>query len=246
MVDHVPGDAIGQEGSPKGAATDVSGNTSIQSRIRQSHRSPVNRPIDHVAGRGFEMQAELTGEHLKPLFPPAETFGNATVAHRIKYERHVSAESDTNRFGSRGLVTARSVTGNEELQVADDTLSPTAPRVLVVDDQASMAMLMSRVIESMGCSVDTAADGEEALECGMLNTYDLVLLDQWLPGLQGVEVLTAWRNAGRGFPVILVSGDAGPDELVDKLGLTRVDFMRKPFDIPDLMSLVDTYLRRAA
>jgi two-component system copper resistance phosphate regulon response regulator CusR len=115
--------------------------------------------------------------------------------------------------------------------------------ILVVDDQQSISMLISRSLESIGCEVTVAFDGEEALVLGMENDFDLVLIDNWLPGLLGVEVLQAWKEAGRPFPVILVSALSDQDAIVKSLQLGAVDFIRKPFDVQELLARVNVHLR---
>jgi len=117
------------------------------------------------------------------------------------------------------------------------------PDILVVDDQQSISMLISRCLESIGCRVTAAFDGDEALRLGMENDYDLVLIDNWLPGLLGVEVLQAWKEAGRPFPVILVSALSDQDAIVKSLRLGAVDFIRKPFDVQELVARVNVHLR---
>ena len=117
-------------------------------------------------------------------------------------------------------------------------------RVLVVDDQQSIALLISRCLESIGCDVTVAYDGDEALQLGLEENFDLVLLDQWLPGLLGVEVLEAWKDAGRPFPVVLVSALSDQDAIVQSLELGAVDFIRKPFDVQELIARVKIHLAR--
>lgn len=117
------------------------------------------------------------------------------------------------------------------------------PSILVVDDQQSISMLISRSLESIGCEVTVAYDGEEALVLGMENDFDLVLIDNWLPGLLGVEVLQAWIEAGRPFPVILVSALSDQDSIVKSLQIGAVDFIRKPFDVQELLARVNVHLR---
>ncbi len=118
-----------------------------------------------------------------------------------------------------------------------------SPRILVVDDQQSISMLISRCLESIGCSVTVAYDGDEALKLGLEQNFDLVLIDNWLPGLLGVEVLQAWKEADRPFPVILVSALSDQDAIVKSLQLGAVDFIRKPFDVQELIARVNVHLR---
>lgn len=119
------------------------------------------------------------------------------------------------------------------------------PNVLVVEDERVVSFLLSRTLEASGYSVTTSADGLEALELGLTNRYDLVLLDQRLPGLLGLEILQRWHAAERGFPVIMVSGVSGEADVITALELGAVDYIRKPFSIQELVARVKIRLREA-
>lgn len=119
------------------------------------------------------------------------------------------------------------------------------PSVLVVEDERVVSFLLSRTLEASGYSVTTSADGLEALELGLTNRYDLVLLDQRLPGLLGLEILQRWHAAERDFPVIMVSGVSGEADVITALELGAVDYIRKPFSIQELVARVKIRLREA-
>ncbi|MDF1596764.1 MAG: response regulator transcription factor [Acidimicrobiia bacterium] len=120
------------------------------------------------------------------------------------------------------------------------------PRILVVEDERVVAFLLTRTLEAAGYSVTPCADGLDALEIGLKEDFDLVLLDQRMPGLLGLEVLQRWNAAGRSFPVIMVSGITGEADVIQALELGAVDYIRKPFSVQEVIARVKVRLRRVA
>jgi DNA-binding response OmpR family regulator len=119
------------------------------------------------------------------------------------------------------------------------------PSILVVEDERVVSFLLTRTLEAAGYAVTTSADGLEALELGLNNTYDLVLLDQRLPGLLGLEILQRWNAAGRASPVIMVSGITGEADVIQALDLGAVDYIRKPFSVQEVLARTKVRLRGA-
>lgn len=120
------------------------------------------------------------------------------------------------------------------------------PRVLVVEDERVVSFLLTRTLEAAGYAVTASADGLDALEVGLKEDFDLVLLDQRLPGLLGLEVLQRWKAAGREFPVIMVSGITGEADVISALEVGAVDYIRKPFSIQEVVARVKVRLRGVA
>ncbi len=119
-------------------------------------------------------------------------------------------------------------------------------RVLVVDDERTVSTLVTRAVESLGCEVVQSFDGYEAYDLGMREDFDLALVDMFLPGLLGIEVLNRWQTAARPFPVIMVSGSNAEDDIVQSLELGASDYITKPFRIRELLARVKVQLRRSA
>jgi DNA-binding response OmpR family regulator len=115
--------------------------------------------------------------------------------------------------------------------------------VLVVEDERVVSFLLTRTLEAAGYSVTAVADGIDALDHGLREQYDLVLLDQRLPGLLGLEILQQWKAAGRTFPVIMVSGITGEADVIKALELGAVDYIRKPFSIQEVIARVKVRIR---
>lgn len=120
------------------------------------------------------------------------------------------------------------------------------PRVLVVEDERVVSFLLTRTLEAAGYSVTACADGLDALEIGLNQDFDLVLLDQRMPGLLGLEVLQRWKAAAREFPVIMVSGITGEADVIRALEVGAVDYIRKPFSIQEVLARVKVRLRGVA
>ncbi|MDH5372087.1 MAG: response regulator transcription factor [Acidimicrobiia bacterium] len=116
------------------------------------------------------------------------------------------------------------------------------PRVLVVEDERIVSFLLTRTLEAAGYSVTAVDDGLDALEVGMTEDFDLVLLDQRMPGLLGLEVLQRWKAAGRPFPVIMVSGITGEADVIQALEVGAVDYIRKPFSVQEVVARVKVRL----
>ena len=117
------------------------------------------------------------------------------------------------------------------------------PTILVVEDERVVSFLLTRTLEASGYSVTTSSDGLDALQVGLDTNFDLVLLDQRLPGLLGLEILQRWIEAGRQFPVIMVSGITGEEDVIRALELGAVDYIRKPFSVQEVLARVKIRLR---
>lgn len=122
-----------------------------------------------------------------------------------------------------------------------------APRVLVVEDEDALGILMQYNLESEGYAVERVARGDDA-ELALIETPpDLVILDWMLPGLSGLEVCRRLRarEATRTLPVIMVTARGEEGERVRGLSIGADDYVVKPFSVPELMARVRALLRRA-
>ncbi|MFQ5742020.1 MAG: response regulator transcription factor [Acidobacteriota bacterium] len=110
----------------------------------------------------------------------------------------------------------------------------TTNHILVVDDEADVCDLLSRFLTRRGYRVDTANDGESALEAVRQNEPDIVLLDIRLPKIDGLSVLRKLRQESNGVAIITMSGVADEDTARKSLELGAADFITKPFNLPYL------------
>lgn len=111
----------------------------------------------------------------------------------------------------------------------------TGARLLIIDDEEHIRETMQLALEAAGYQAETAANGAEALEkFGAGSDWDLVLLDQRMPGMEGLEVLRRLRERDPAVRVIMVTAYGTIDLAVEAMKSGAVDFLRKPFT-PDVL-----------
>lgn len=109
------------------------------------------------------------------------------------------------------------------------------PKILVADDAATVRLLLTRTLESAGYDVAAVEEGSAACRAGIDGDFDLALLDHLMPGMLGTEILQRWREANVGFRTIVLSGVDDDDLVIQLFELGAVDFVRKPFNIKELL-----------
>jgi CheY-like chemotaxis protein len=117
--------------------------------------------------------------------------------------------------------------------------------VLVVDDDRVTRHLLRTVLEEGGYRVTTAADGTTALEEAR-KAPDLILLDVWLPGMSGLDVLERLQSEGLRPRVVVMTSDDTPETMLQALRGQALRYVAKPIDRADLLSLVETVLSKHA
>ncbi len=109
------------------------------------------------------------------------------------------------------------------------------PRVLIVDDESGIRRSLKGVFEDEGYTAAVAATGEECLGQVETGAFDLVLLDVWLPGIDGLETLERIREMDAALPVIMISGHARIATAVSATKLGAYDFVEKPLSIEHIL-----------
>jgi DNA-binding response OmpR family regulator len=122
--------------------------------------------------------------------------------------------------------------------------SPLQRTVLVVEDDASIALGLRINLEGEGYRVLVAEDGERGLELARTEAPDVIVLDVMLPRMNGLEVLQALRGEGRMMPIIILSARTGEMDKVTGLELGAEDYVAKPFSLAELLARVRAALRR--
>jgi DNA-binding response OmpR family regulator len=122
----------------------------------------------------------------------------------------------------------------------------TRRRVLVIEDDPSIALGLRINLEGEGYEVLAADDGERGLSMTRDERPDLVILDVMLPKLNGFEVLQTIRREGLGMPIIVLSARTGEIDKVTGLELGAEDYVAKPFSLAELLARVKAALRRGA
>jgi DNA-binding response OmpR family regulator len=117
-------------------------------------------------------------------------------------------------------------------------------RVLLVEDDASLARSVSEGLTDEGFTVAHAADGDAAREALRAGGWDLVILDWWLPGTDGLEVLEGHRRAGGTTPVLFLTARDAVSDRVRGLDGGADDYLCKPFAFDELLARARALIRR--
>lgn len=119
-------------------------------------------------------------------------------------------------------------------------------RVLVIEDEKSLREQLGKRLRSAGYAVDTAADGEEGLYFGKEYPVDVAVVDIGLPKCSGLEVIRRWREAGRDFPVLVLTARGRWQDKVDGLEAGADDYLAKPFHMEELLARLRALVRRSS
>jgi len=117
------------------------------------------------------------------------------------------------------------------------------PNILVVDDEPSIREAILDVLQDEGFDAAQAASGEEALDILARRRVDIMLLDIWLPGISGVDVLTRAHEIFPSVTVIMISGHGTVDLAVEAMKLGAFDFIEKPLSIDRLLLILNKACR---
>jgi DNA-binding response OmpR family regulator len=117
-------------------------------------------------------------------------------------------------------------------------------RLLLVEDDASIAASVARGLTAEGHAVDVVHDGETGLERATVGRYDLVVLDIMLPGLNGYRVCAELRAREVWTPVLMLTAKSGDLDEAEGLDTGADDYLTKPFSFPVLVARVRALLRR--
>ena len=118
-------------------------------------------------------------------------------------------------------------------------------RILIVDDEENLLDQLRISFQRQRYIVETAVDGEEALDKIFNSEFDIIILDIMLPKQDGFSVLKEIRQAGINTPVIMLTARKSVDEKVKALDLGADDYLAKPFSLDELMARVRAVLRRS-
>ncbi len=118
-------------------------------------------------------------------------------------------------------------------------------RVLLIEDDSTIARSIELMLRSEGLNVYTTDLGEEGIDLGKLYDYDIIVLDLTLPDMSGFDVLKALRVAKVQAPILVLSGNAVVEAKVKALGFGADDYMTKPFNKDELVSRIQAVVRRS-
>lgn len=115
-------------------------------------------------------------------------------------------------------------------------------KILIVDDQFGIRILLNEVLQREGYDTYQAANGLQALEIVQENVPDLVLLDMKIPGMDGIEILKRLKELYRDIKVVIMTAYGELDMIQEAMDLGAITHFAKPFDIEDIREAVKKYL----
>ncbi|HAD99724.1 MAG TPA: histidine kinase [Gammaproteobacteria bacterium] len=116
--------------------------------------------------------------------------------------------------------------------------------ILIIDDESINSETMKDTLEDVNYNVVLAQDAAEAKTIVKDQTFDLVMMDVWMPGQDGMALLEEWMSEGFSMPVVMMSGHAEHQDVVKAIRMGAVDFLKKP--LHDILPLVRKLLSEQA
>ena len=117
-------------------------------------------------------------------------------------------------------------------------------RVLLIEDDVTIARLLKEGLEDESYAVDVANDGSEGYRTAVADDYDVIILDIMLPGMNGYEVCRALRNDGNKTPILMLTARDTERDIVEGLDTGADDYLAKPFSFDVLLARIRALLRR--
>ena len=101
-------------------------------------------------------------------------------------------------------------------------------KILIIDDERDNTEIIKDILEDVSYTTMLARSAIEAKAIVAANTFDLILMYVWMPGQDGISLLSEWYSEGLSTPVVMMSGHAEPSDIVRAMKLGAVDFLKKP------------------
>jgi len=101
-------------------------------------------------------------------------------------------------------------------------------KILIIDDEKDNTEIIKDILEDVSYTTMLARSATEAKAVLAGNDFDLILMDVWMPGQDGISLLSEWYSEGFNTPVVMMSGHAEPSDIVRAMKLGAVDFLKKP------------------
>ena len=115
-------------------------------------------------------------------------------------------------------------------------------RILIIDDEKDNTEIIKDILEDVNYETVLARSASEAKVFVAGNTFDLVLMDVWMPGQDGISLLDEWISEGFDTPIVMMSGHAEPSDIVRAMKLGAIDFLKKP--LHDFLPIVRNIMTR--
>lgn len=120
-----------------------------------------------------------------------------------------------------------------------------AKRILLVEDECRLSEQLLEILERHGYQVDVAGDGVRAISLGEANNYDAAIIDLGLPKVSGMEVTGRLREAGKDYPVLILTARGDWQDKVEGLAAGADDYLVKPFHVREMLARIEALIRRA-
>ena len=113
-------------------------------------------------------------------------------------------------------------------------------KILIIDDEKDNTEIIKDILDDVNYETVLARSASEAKAIVAANTFDLVLMDVWMPGQDGISLLAEWTSEGFETPVVMMSGHAEPSDIVKAMKLGAIDFLKKPLHdfLPILRNII--------
>ncbi|KAK0444188.1 HSF-type DNA-binding-domain-containing protein [Desarmillaria tabescens] len=200
-------------------------------------------PGNQVASAGHEGLQVYTVGHLMPKSAVDDTNGNWTYDSTMWDPQQQQQQPQAST--SQQSLQPSSSSSQQRLRVRRSTYVPgwaVPPRVLLVDDDAVSRKLSSKFLQVFGCTIDVAVDGVGAVNKMNLEKYDLVLMDIVMPKLDGVSATSLIRKFDHMTPIISMTSNSKPNEIMTYYSSGMNDILPKPFTKEGLLGEVGPYM----
>src|SRR5215210_2295103 len=117
-------------------------------------------------------------------------------------------------------------------------------RILIIEDEEKMSLMLARVLREEGYVAETANEGRTGLSRALEDSFDLLIVDWMLPERSGVQIVRALRAADVHIPVLMLTARGQVEDRVEGLDAGADDYLPKPFALPELLARVRALTRR--
>jgi len=116
-------------------------------------------------------------------------------------------------------------------------------KILIIDDEKDNTEIIKDVLEDVNYTTVLARSAIEAKAIVAVNSFDLILMDVWMPGQDGISLLSEWYSEGFSTPIVMMSGHAEPSDIVKAMKLGATDFLKKP--LHDFLPILRNIMTRS-
>src|SRR6476646_2627458 len=126
---------------------------------------------------------------------------------------------------------------------ASMTIPSLRPRLLLVEDDPDLSQLLAELLDEEGYAVTAVRDGQAGLHRGLVDEWDVLVVDRGLPGIEGVDLVTLLRSRGLTAPVLFLTARGTVADRVEGLDAGAQDYVVKPFDVEEVLARLRAMLR---